>query len=106
MTFRPVKSETLAQSTMEGAGVHLYRAFGFHDPKALDPFLLFDDFRNDDPDFYREGFPWHPSPRNRRKLYEPKQIEDHDAQKTKTSPREWKPEIYLAAADAADPVQT
>ena len=60
MTFRPVKSETLAQSTMEGAGVHLYRAFGFHDPKALDPFLLFDDFRNDDPDFYREGFPWHP----------------------------------------------
>ncbi len=60
MTFRPVKSEKLAQPTMEGAGVFLHRAFGFHDPKALDPFLLFDDFRNDDPDFYRDGFPWHP----------------------------------------------
>lgn len=45
---------------MEGAGVHLHRAFGFHDPKALDPFLLFDDFRNDDPLKFQQGFPWHP----------------------------------------------
>jgi redox-sensitive bicupin YhaK (pirin superfamily) len=45
---------------MEGAGVHLYRAFGFQDPDLMDPFLLLDDFRNDDPDKYSAGFPWHP----------------------------------------------
>ncbi len=60
MSIRPVKSEHLAQPTMEGAGVHLHRAFGFHDPKALDPFLLFDDFRNEDPAQFQNGFPWHP----------------------------------------------
>lgn len=60
MSFRPVKSETLAQPTLEGAGVHLHRAFGFHDPEMLDPFLLFDDFRNEDPSGYSKGFPWHP----------------------------------------------
>ena len=42
------------------SGVHLYRAFGFHDPSMLDPFLLFDDFRNDDPAKSIKGFPWHP----------------------------------------------
>lgn len=60
MTFRPVKSITEAQATMEGAGVHLYRAFGFHKPREFDPFLLFDDFRNDDPKLFEKGFPWHP----------------------------------------------
>ena len=45
---------------MEGAGVRLHRAFGFGDTKSHDPFLLFDDFRNDNPDDYRDGFPWHP----------------------------------------------
>jgi len=60
MSIRPVKSEHIAQPTMEGAGVHLHRAFGFHDPKALDPFLLFDDFRNDDSAHFKAGFPWHP----------------------------------------------
>ena len=45
---------------MEGAGVHLHRAFGFQDPSELNPFLLFDDFRNDVPDHYLRGFPWHP----------------------------------------------
>jgi redox-sensitive bicupin YhaK (pirin superfamily) len=45
---------------MEGAGVHLHRAFGFHDPSELDPFLLFDDFRNENPADYLRGFPWHP----------------------------------------------
>ena len=60
MSIRPIRSETQAQPTMEGAGVHLHRAFGFHDPEALDPFLLFDDFRNDDPAHFAQGFPWHP----------------------------------------------
>jgi redox-sensitive bicupin YhaK (pirin superfamily) len=45
---------------MEGAGVHLHRAFGFADPSELDPFLLFDDFRNERPQDYKKGFPWHP----------------------------------------------
>jgi quercetin 2,3-dioxygenase len=45
---------------MEGAGVKLHRAFGFGDTGEFDPFLLFDDFRNDRPDDYRAGFPWHP----------------------------------------------
>ncbi|KCV83434.1 pirin-like protein [Actibacterium atlanticum] len=60
MTFRPVKSISHAQPTMEGAGVHLHRAFGFGDTTESDPFLLFDDFRNDDPAHYKRGFPWHP----------------------------------------------
>ncbi|UWQ96597.1 pirin family protein [Rhodobacteraceae bacterium M385] len=60
MSIRPILETRPAQATMEGAGVHLYRAFGFQDPSELDPFLLFDDFRNDDPAFYAKGFPWHP----------------------------------------------
>lgn len=60
MSIRPVTSETLAQATMEGAGVHLHRAFGFHNPEQMDPFLLFDDFRNEHPRDYQRGFPWHP----------------------------------------------
>ena len=45
---------------MEGAGVRLRRAFGFGDTSEFDPFLLFDDFRNDRPADYMAGFPWHP----------------------------------------------
>jgi redox-sensitive bicupin YhaK (pirin superfamily) len=45
---------------MEGAGVMLQRAFGFGSTNEFDPFLLFDDFRNDNPDLYLAGFPWHP----------------------------------------------
>jgi len=60
MTFRPVTKTTQAQPTMEGAGVHLHRVFGFGDPAENDPFLLLDDFRNDVPAHYECGFPWHP----------------------------------------------
>jgi redox-sensitive bicupin YhaK (pirin superfamily) len=60
MSIRPILETRHAQPTMEGAGVRLHRAFGFRDPSELDPFLLFDDFRNDDPALYRQGFPWHP----------------------------------------------
>ncbi len=59
-TTRPVLETRRAQPTMEGAGVHLHRAFGFQDPTEADPFLLFDDFRGDHPSEYRAGFPWHP----------------------------------------------
>ena len=60
MSIRPVLETRPASPTLEGAGVHLHRAFGFQDPSELDPFLLFDDFRNEDPARYANGFPWHP----------------------------------------------
>ena len=60
MSLRPTLETRKAQPTIEGAGVHLHRAFGFKDPSELDPFLLFDDFRNDDPAAFAQGFPWHP----------------------------------------------
>lgn len=60
MSIRPVRSITQAQPTLEGAGVKLHRAFGFHNPREADPFLLFDDFRNERPEDYLKGFPWHP----------------------------------------------
>ena len=60
MSIRPVKRIEAARPTMEGAGVHLHRAFGFGDTAELDPFLLFDDFRNDRPEDFLKGFPWHP----------------------------------------------
>jgi hypothetical protein len=49
-----------AKPTIEGAGVHLRRAFGFGNTTEFDPFLLLDDFRNDVPEDYLAGFPWHP----------------------------------------------
>jgi len=60
MSIRPVKRIVQAQPTVEGAGVKLRRAFGFGDTEETDPFLLFDDFRNERPDDYLAGFPWHP----------------------------------------------
>ncbi|WP_281858170.1 pirin family protein [Litoreibacter halocynthiae] len=60
MSIRPVKSTSAAVPTLEGAGVKLHRAFGFQDPTMLDPFLLFDDFRNERPEDFIKGFPWHP----------------------------------------------
>ncbi len=60
MSFRPVLSKTKAVPTMEGAGVKLHRAFGFNNPEMFDPYLLFDDFRNESPEDYAKGFPWHP----------------------------------------------
>ena len=60
MSVRPIKQLIHTQTTMEGAGVRLERAFGFGGTKDFDPFLLLDDFRNDEPDNYLAGFPWHP----------------------------------------------
>ncbi|HQR17671.1 MAG TPA: pirin family protein [Gemmatimonadales bacterium] len=60
MSIRPVKEIIQAQPTMEGAGVKLHRAFGFGKTGEFDPFLLFDDFRNERPADYLAGFPWHP----------------------------------------------
>ena len=60
MSIRPVKSIVTSKPAIEGAGVKLNRAFGFGNTTEFDPFLLLDDFRNDRPDDYRAGFPWHP----------------------------------------------
>ncbi len=60
MSIRPVKRLITAKPTLEGAGVHLRRAFGFGNTSDFDPFLLLDDFRNDIPADYLAGFPWHP----------------------------------------------
>lgn len=60
MTISSMISTSKAKPTVEGAGVNLHRAFGFNDPEMFDPFLLFDDFRNDNPADYQAGFPWHP----------------------------------------------
>jgi redox-sensitive bicupin YhaK (pirin superfamily) len=57
MSIRPVKRTVKSKSAVEGAGVHLRRAFGFDN---TDPFLLFDDFRNERPEDYLAGFAWHP----------------------------------------------
>ncbi|HSE47610.1 MAG TPA: pirin family protein [Terriglobales bacterium] len=60
MSLRPVKQVIQPKPTLEGAGVKLQRAFGFGKTKDFDPFLLFDDFRNERPEDYLAGFPWHP----------------------------------------------
>ena len=60
MSIRPVKSIVQSKPAVEGAGVKLRRAFGFGDTAEFDPFLLLDDFRNDRPEDYKAGFPWHP----------------------------------------------
>jgi redox-sensitive bicupin YhaK (pirin superfamily) len=60
MSIRAVKDVRLATPALEGAGVRLRRAFGFGDTTEFDPFLLFDDFRNDNPEDFLAGFPWHP----------------------------------------------
>jgi redox-sensitive bicupin YhaK (pirin superfamily) len=60
MSLRPIRQLIQAKPTVEGAGVKLQRAFGFGKTKEFDPFLLFDDFRNENPADYLAGFPWHP----------------------------------------------
>jgi quercetin 2,3-dioxygenase len=60
MSLRPIKRLIKSKPTLEGAGVHLRRAFGFGNTSEFDPFLLLDDFRNDIPQDYLAGFPWHP----------------------------------------------
>jgi redox-sensitive bicupin YhaK (pirin superfamily) len=60
MSIRPIKRIIQSRPTIEGAGVRLRRAFGFGNTDEFDPFLLLDDFRNENPDDYLAGFPWHP----------------------------------------------
>jgi len=57
---RKIKKVWKSKPTIEGAGVHLKRAFGYHQVPLLDPFLLLDDFHSTNPKHYLAGFPWHP----------------------------------------------
>jgi len=59
-TIRKIRKVLNSKPTIEGAGVHLKRGFGFSEVPLFDPFLLLDDFRSDNPDHYKKGFPWHP----------------------------------------------
>lgn len=60
-TIRKIRQTIRSKPTLEGAGVHLHRAFGSaREARLFDPFLLLDDFRNDSPDKFAPGFPWHP----------------------------------------------
>jgi redox-sensitive bicupin YhaK (pirin superfamily) len=60
MSIRAVRRVSQSKPTLEGAGVKLRRAFGFGNTTDFDPFLLLDDFRNENPADYLAGFPWHP----------------------------------------------
>ncbi|HEX9908963.1 MAG TPA: pirin family protein [Thermoplasmata archaeon] len=57
---RAVSRILSSRPTLEGAGVHLKRAFGNYEVPLLDPFLLLDDFHSPNPRDYILGFPWHP----------------------------------------------
>lgn len=59
-TVRKIRKVLRSKPTLEGAGVHLKRVFGYQHVPQLDPFLLLDDFHSDDPEKYIRGFPWHP----------------------------------------------
>ncbi len=59
-TTRKIQKVLKSKPTLEGAGVHLKRVFGFKEAPMFDPFLLLDDFRSDNSDHYIKGFPWHP----------------------------------------------
>jgi redox-sensitive bicupin YhaK (pirin superfamily) len=58
--MRKIVKTIKGRPVVEGAGVHLRRVFGFGETELFDPFLLLDDFRSDEPELYRKGFPWHP----------------------------------------------
>jgi redox-sensitive bicupin YhaK (pirin superfamily) len=60
MTMRKIFKVFRSIPTIEGAGVHLKRAFGYHQLPLFDPFLMLDDFHTANPAEYLAGFPWHP----------------------------------------------
>jgi redox-sensitive bicupin YhaK (pirin superfamily) len=60
MTTRQIQKVFKSKPTIEGAGVHLKRAFGYSQVPQFDPFLMMDDFHSSNPAEYLAGFPWHP----------------------------------------------
>lgn len=60
MRTRSIASVTKAIDTSDGAGVRLMRSLGTPRVPLVDPFLMLDEFRSDDPNDYIAGFPPHP----------------------------------------------
>lgn len=60
MSDRELSRVISALATSDGAGVRLARSLGSPALPMLDPFLMLDEFRSDDPDDYIAGFPSHP----------------------------------------------
>src|SRR4029079_3906987 len=60
MTERTIVRTVSAVATSDGAGVRLSRAIANAELDHLDPFLLLDEFRSDDPSDYIAVFPDHP----------------------------------------------
>jgi len=60
MKTRQIRKVMRSKPTIEGAGVHLRRAFGYSEVPLFDPFLMLDDFRSERPELFVKGFPWHP----------------------------------------------
>ena len=59
-TTRKLRSLITGMPATDGAGVKLVRVIGQPGLQELDPFLLLDAFRSDNPDDYIAGFPSHP----------------------------------------------
>ena len=59
-SVRKISKVWKSKPTIEGAGVHLKRAFGYNQVPLFDPFLMLDDFHSNYPPHYLKGFPWHP----------------------------------------------
>lgn len=59
-SVRKISKVWKSKPVIEGAGVHLKRAFGYHEVPLFDPFLMLDDFHSNYPPHYVQGFPWHP----------------------------------------------
>ena len=57
---RGVVRKIQGQPVSDGAGVRMTRVIGTDRLDHLDPFLLLDEFRSDDPEDYIAGFPDHP----------------------------------------------
>lgn len=60
MASRRIRLYVPAVRTTEGAGVTVHRTIGTPRLRHLDPFLMLDQFKSDDPDQYIAGFPDHP----------------------------------------------
>jgi len=58
--FRTVERLVQGIATSDGAGVRLTRVLTQPLQRRLDPFLMLDAFRNENPDDYIGGFPDHP----------------------------------------------
>jgi redox-sensitive bicupin YhaK (pirin superfamily) len=60
MNTRTIDSIVTGHEVMEGAGVRITRILTQAQQRRLDPFLMLDVFRSDDPNDYVAGFPNHP----------------------------------------------